>query len=404
MRGLYSIVDEVYSLKNEVKVLMLALMVLLVTSPSAYSISNFREYTYGISGEYTGVLEVDVSGKYKSLLTSNKSDLSPGHLQVTYKYWFFLDIKYTRYGLYYLYGYTLENYTIKYKGFNTKYIETINKTLARELGKTYIYRSSEVNPKILLVVSAGFSKIYFSDFKDYRNVTAISLYEDVVCLEFSLYNEIILGDNIYKMLIVTYYDAISHTPLYFYRYRSMSDIYNDTNYIHIKETITDYGIGLGLSHISFSSTKIVYFDNGKTGKIGIITHGEYVKPILKRKNNSLLIEINTTYPYRIVLTLDKKIRLNYSAIKFTIHRLRTADIYISNVITHNSTYNITFNHLILKIIDQSGNTTFIHEITIDEKHYSSYSVILYTLGFNIFAIIIAYRISRLIASIVRQAI
>lgn len=390
-------------LRNHILVLvMLSILVITFIVEPVNGFSQHIEYVYDVVGEYTGSLEVRVSGKYKFILTSNKTDTSPAYLHVIYRYSFFLNMKYTEYGAQYLYGYTLENYTVEQEGFTDKFLEQVNKTLEKELGITHICRAVNVNPRILLMVSAGFSKLYFNDFSEYRNISAISLYEDVVSFTFYYYSEVFLDNAIYRVFIVAYYDAISYTPLYFYRYRLITDIYNDTNYLYVKETITNYEIGSQLSRISYSHTKTIVFKDKITGKIGVITYGEYVEPVLKVINDTLLVEIDTDYPYRIILTLNKDTKINYSTIQFKSYKLRTMTIYVSEIITHNTTYILTFNKPIIKIKEQSSNATFVHEITVEEKNYSSSTVLLYTLGFNILAIIIIYRLSKALALILKQ--
>ncbi len=384
------------------KLLGILLIVIMITSNTVIALDHNRWgkdlYIYRTHGIYKLIYELGASGIYKAQLSRNITDTYRGSLRVLITFEFWLEMFLDKHP-YYMYIYKLDSYIIENYGFDKNIIMSLNKTLSMYLNKTIVEINDTVNPSIRLSYNTLLNRFYFTGFSTYYNVSAIALYEDTICFENRIYSENILGNKIYRVLSSIYYDALSYTPLYFYEYHAIIDLYNDNNYIYTKQVIVEDGIGYGLSKISRSKTKLIYHDSS-VSKIGFISYVDQLNPNITYRNNTLYIDVNTEYPYRIIMVLSNKDNINETNIDFIkVYRFRTETLYMTPVITDGSLYIVVLNDPIKNIVDQQGNITFIHEITTEEKNYYSTYVIIFTLVFNIVAIIAVYQISKLLLKI-----
>jgi len=378
--------------------ILISLLFLCICEPTYSLPVNSSE----IHGLYYGYYEIGVSGSYKRLLTGNYTDASAGLLRITYVYDVWLNILFN--GDYkYIYAYKLVSYNIYYINLPLTIIKNINETLNSMVNKTIIGLGRVFNPSILINYNIDVGELYWINFSNYYNVSAITLYEDVVCFEYRAYIENIVNNNVYRAIRTFYYEAISRTPLYLYEYRGFFNSFNDQDYLYVKHEIRDDGIGYGFSKIVFSKTKFIYTEKG-VGSLSIVSYGSMINPKIVYNNTILQITVEQSYPYMLVIQLDKGLRINNTNISFNEYTIRDEKLYISAVETSNSMYLIALNQNIERIVDQQGNFTYIRPITYEEKSYQSPQMIILTIVFNVFVILITYYISKGVAKIINEVV
>ncbi|OYT38948.1 MAG: hypothetical protein B6U89_05000 [Desulfurococcales archaeon ex4484_58] len=385
---------------NAKKYAMLTLTLLVISLQFVPVVNTiFYREIYVLNGMYTGIFEIVASGIFVKNITVNSTSSGSGILRVNYEFEIWIHVlesnNYT-----YIYSYRLIGYKTWSRGFNRDLEELINATLDKYLGRTIISSGKWVDPALILTYDLNTKKLYFERFNLYYDITAVSLYEDTVCFEYKKYNELILNNKIHREIKTFYYDSLSKTPLYLYDYYAIIDLTDDLNHFYIKRVIFEDGIGHGLSKISRSKTKLLYYDDS-TGKISFVSYFSMPDIELKYENNTLYINLKAEHPYLMVIVLENHDYINYSSIRLKPYMLRTKTLYLSDIRYTNSTLTFIFNEPIVKITDQQGNATYIHEVTTSEKNYSSSYILFYTIVFNILAIVVSYSVSKFIARVLK---
>jgi len=387
--------------------LLLPVVVLYILGGAHASASSIElqdyNYMYSIVGSYRGVLEARFSGKFKALFAGSGGYTS-GYLKISYEFSLFLTLLFSPNTYTIIYGYRLENYTLNHRDLSGSFVERLEAFLSKELNKTRVELSEIVNPRILLTINLWSFSVNFTDFIDfYRNSSAILIVDDVICFSLSKYSEERSNDYVYKEIVAAYYDVMTGTPLYFYRYRSFSDSLNESNYFSIKEVLVTEDIGPKLAKLLHSRTEIISFVNGESGRIGAIALGGRPDLNITWSGSKVFIEVNVAKPYRLVAALDKSVSVSSSSIKLNSYSFRALNVYLSDVITNGSRYEICFDRNIAEVREQSVNASFIHEITIEDKSRSPpLSAIYITIAVNAVLVYITFWISRAVANIVKR--
>jgi len=357
-------------------------------------------YTSRITGEYIGTVEISVSGVFKSMM-ENSDDYEPGYLKITYVFNFallmFIDENIQRY----IYLYTLKNYDIVEDGFKPVFIDKLNSILSSRLNKTIVRISSIVNPDIVLMhsLSNGFS---FEDFTNFHNVTGIVLYEDVISFNLLAYSEYTYNSRNYKLMVSAYYDSITYTPLYFNYQYTIRDLSDDRNYYFVEITVRSIEIGYQLSREMNTYTYTLYFDNGDIGKIGVVSRGRIMKPVVNFVNETLKIVVNSTQPYRLILVLDRGINVTSDYNFIAMYDLASTVIYMSKIHVSNQTFILKFKNNIIRVNGKNDNARYIHDLTIDGRTYNSIQMQIFSQIINLILILLVYRLSKYISSVLRN--
>jgi len=393
------------------KIVLPILMLLLLCFTTVHGLSQdlgYLGYSYRVEGYYEGLYELVASGSYKSTITGDPSDLEQGFLRITYKVRYVLNILINEYEYRYVYVYTLLSFNIKAQGFSRGFVNSINLTLLKYVNKTKYEVSRWVKLPIVLKLNLTNGSIYFENAGKYYSVTGISLYNDVVCFEYATYHESIVNSVLNRLILSLYYDPLSGTPLYFYKYESSLDLYNDKNFMYTKQVVVENGVSLDLSKVSRSIMKNIYFsgskDESEVARLGVIYYGRLRGFSINCSNKDLYLRLDTLHPYRVVLIIDSyTVSIDYSSLKLREYSVRNTKIYVSPVMYRSTEYTIAFNKPI-KLPSRVDNKSLIREVTIEEREYSSIYVYVYSLVFNVLVLLGAYYLCRAIAKIAREAL
>jgi len=357
-------------------------------------------YASKITGEYVGTIEITVSGVFKSIM-ENSDDIEPGHLKITYVFVFTLLMLIDEDIQRYTYLYTLRNYNITGDGFKQGFLDKVDSILSSRLNKTSVRISSIVNPDIVLMHSLG-NGFSFEDFTNYHNVTGIILYEDVISFNLLAYSEYTSSNRNYKLMVTAYYDSITYTPLYFNYQYMIRDLADGRNYYYIEISVKNNYIGYQLSRGMNSYTYTLYFDNGDIGKIGVISQGGIVKPVISIINETLKVTVNSTYPYRLIVILDRNMNITSDYSFTAMYDLASTVIYMSKIHVSNQTFTLRFKNYIIRVNGKNSNARFIHDLTIDGKTNNSIQMQVFSQIVNLILILIIYRVSKYISSLLKN--
>lgn len=361
-------------------------------------------YVYSIVGEYIGVYRLELSGLYKTLFTNNRSDYNYGYLKITYYFNFSLNIRFDKYSYSYLYIYYLSKYSIEHYGLPHNVVSIINETLGNLLNKIVVEYSSTVDPSLLININNwNRHEIVFENLGDKYSLTGLSLFNDILCFENTIYREEITERTIRRYIGKIYYEPISYTPLYVFLQSVYIDLLNETNYMRTTIEINQNNIGYGLSKISKSVTYHIFFKNNTSGRIGIVTYNNLFIRI-SHSNNIVYVNVNTDSPYRLVVITNNYVEVERSSVELRVYSLKINNIYLSSVLlVDNNTY-VSFSQNVSRIQSISGNSSFVHDLTIIERQYSSLNIVLFTLFINAILIYIIYRLSRIFTSVVSRVL
>jgi len=358
-------------------------------------------YYYDLTGEYTGILEITASGRYKAALTGNTSDTAPGYLKVNYKFSFFLVIAFSQNSFTVLYGYNLSDYSIVYRNFPEEYVAELDSMLSRKLGELVVEYSTTVNPRILLEISPALTSIEFTDFTEYYgNVSAIVLFEDNVCFAHYVYSEEDYRTHTYKYISSVYYNALTYTPLYFYRFRSLEEKLDENSYIRVREVVGNSDIGFKLSKLTRSNTVILKLSGNVHGRIGLISLGGGSELSINATGSKAVVEVSSKTPYRLVIVIDGRAAVKQASIKLISYQWRTLNVYVSPLTTRGSVYEIEFTQNITEITPQHLNASHVHEVTVEEKPVNAVIPVIATVLVNAILIYAVYRASKALARII----
>jgi len=362
-------------------------------------------YYYDLTGEYRGTLEITASGRYKAALTGNSSDTAPGYLKVSYTFSFFMVIVFSRSSFTLLYGYNLTGYSIAYWGFPEGFVTRLDSVLSRKLGELVVEYSTTVNPKILLEVSPALTSMDFADFTEYyRNVSAIVLFEDNVCFAHYAYSEEDYRTHTYKYIASIYYNALTYTPLYFYRYRSLEEKLDENSYIRVKEVLENSGVGYKLSKLTRSTTVILKLNGDIYSRIGLISLGGRPELTVNATGSKALVEVSSENPYKLVVVVDGRAAVKRASIELVNYRWRTLNVYVSPLKTHGSVYEIEFTQNITEITPQRVNASHVHGVTVEEKPVNAATPVVVVILVNAILIYAIYRASKYFARIIASGL
>jgi len=362
-------------------------------------------YYYDLTGEYRGTLEITASGRYKAALTGNSSDTAPGYLKVSYTFSFFMVIAFSQNSFTLLYGYNLTGYSIAYWGFPGEFVAKLDSLLSRKLGELVVEYSTTVNPKILLELSPALTSVDFADFTEYyRNISAIVLFEDNVCFAHYVYREEDYRTHTYKYIGSVYYNALTYTPLYFYRFRSLEEKLDENSYVRVKEVLENSDIGFKLSKLTRSTTVILKLNGGVYGRIGLISLGGRPELSVNAIGSKAVVEVSSENPYKLVVVVDGRAAVEHASIELVNYRWRTLNVYVSPLTTHGSVYEIEFTQNITEIAPQRLNAPFIHEVTVEDKPANAVTPVIATVLVNAILIYAVYRACKYFARIIASGL
>ncbi|MET1160852.1 MAG: hypothetical protein ABWW65_07820 [Thermoprotei archaeon] len=387
------------------RVLFTLLILLIGITPPASLKAYSTDITaiYRINGYYYGVWELGASGIYKAYLTGNNTDFSSGHLSIHYIFEYTMDIVIGEYDYIIRYFFRLNNYTIDSLGFDKSFVESFRSELNKYLNKIFYRESKWVDLPIVFTFIPP-DIVYFESITRYYNATGISLYNDVLCFEYSIFYEKTLNHYINRSVLSLYYDIISGTPLYMYKYDQTTDLYNDVNYMYTKLVITEEGVSVGLSKISFSETFYLYFEKGYKGRLSIIYYSSYDKLNISSYNNTIKLVFKSSGPYRVILILDKEIAIIDSTVDLTQIPADDKVLYVSPIKYKGTSYVFILNSPVDEILDKQNTYEFVHEVTIESRNPSSLYVALALITINLLAFLVVYVISRVVTDVFAQAV
>ncbi len=339
---------------------------------------------YVINGEYLGYITLEASGKYAEKYLSKNNTLED---YVRLNIFYFIEINITLYqdSTYYEVSYKLTDFNIKADNIDENITEEIKEKLANEINRTVHEYTDRVDPSILLNISNNkiiFQRIYFLP----QNITGITIFDDVYCYEIRRAIKIEEENTTYTDIMSQYREALTYTPLYFYRTIYIGSFFPETDYYKLKILIINYNIGEQLSNIILTNSTIFYMKNDMTmGKIGFIAlnmSSINISSKIRVEDNEIIYTVKSYAPYRIMVLLNENYNITHSNIKLQEFNSTSLKLYLSPIMMIPYKFVIKLNEKPL-LSNNSNDEIGLQGITLEERDKPSLADIVLTIIANI---------------------